>query len=100
MFAIQRLRRAEIHRNSVLHDLVLLQDLIEHRERPSTVDHVIFRDDFEPIDDRFLLENVLVVRNPQADSDSVFGESVETICRHRNSSQGGIRRTCGPPVQL
>jgi hypothetical protein len=66
------------------------------RERPSTVDHVIFRDDFKPVDDWLLFKNVLVVRNAQADSDSIFGESVEAICRHRDTSQGEIRRTLRP----
>ena len=93
MLAIERLRRTEIHGDAVLHDLVLFENLVEHCQRPATVDHVIFRDDLKPVDERLPLKNVLVVGNAQADSNSVFGESVEAICRHQRPSQSEIRRT-------
>ena len=36
--------------------------------------------------DRLVLEDVVVVRNAQADADSVFGEAVEAIGRHSEDS--------------
>ena len=82
MLAIEPVGRAEIHRHAMLHDAVLLEDLIEHFERTAAIDHEIFRDDLEPIDDRLLLQNVPVMRHAQADADAVVGEIVEWICRH------------------
>ena len=70
----------------MLHDAVLLENLIEHLERPAAIDHEIFRDDLEPIDDRFLREDVPVMRNAQADADAVIGEIIEWIRRHRPCS--------------
>ena len=81
MFAIQPIGRAEIHGHSVLHDAVLLENLIEHFERPAAVDHEIFRDDFEPIDDRFLFQDVTVMRHAQADADAVVVEIIKRIRR-------------------
>ena len=66
----------------MLDHAVLLENRIEHFERPAAIDHEIFRDDLEPIDHRFLRENVLVMRHAQADADSVFGEIIEGIGRH------------------
>ncbi len=82
MLAVQPVGRSEIHRYAVLDDAVLLQDLVEHFERTPAIDHEILRDDLEPVDDRLLSENVPVMRDPQTDADSVFGEIVEGICRH------------------
>ena len=69
----------------MLDDAVLLENLVEDAERPATVDHVVFRNDLKPVDDRFLFQDVPVVGNAQADADSVLGVAVETIGRH-----GGI----------
>ena len=82
MLAVQSVGRAEIHRHAMLHDAILLENRIEHFERAAAIDHEIFRDDLEPIDDRFLRENVPVMRHAQPDADAVFGEIVEGICRH------------------
>src|SRR5262249_36818158 len=82
MFAIQRLSRAKVHGNAMLDYLVLIQDLIEYVQRTSAVDHVVFRDDFEPTDDRLFLKDVIVVRNAKADSDSEILESVKAIGWH------------------
>jgi hypothetical protein len=49
---------AEVHRDAVLHDAVLLEDLVEHSSGPAAVDHEVFRDDLEPVDDRLLREDV------------------------------------------
>ena len=77
MLAIRPVGVAEVHRDAVLHDAVLLEDLVEHMERAARIDHVVFRDDLEPIHDRLLLQDVLVVRHAQADADAVVGEGVE-----------------------
>ena len=79
---IGRGHRAEVHRDAVLHDAVLLEDLIEHGERAAGVDHEVFRDDFEPVHDRLAREDVLVVRNAQADADAVILKRVEAIAGH------------------
>src|ERR1700739_810825 len=44
--------RTEIHRNSVLHDFVLVQYLIEDVERAPPVNHEVFGNNFEPVYDR------------------------------------------------
>jgi hypothetical protein len=80
--AVDLVRRAEIHRDAVLHHAVLLEDLVEHVERPTALDHKILRDDLKPRARRFLREDVLVVRHAQPQPDPVVGEPVETIGRH------------------
>jgi hypothetical protein len=60
---IQWLRTPEVHGNAMLNDTVLVEDLIEDLEGAAAIDHVVFRDDLEPIDHRLLVENVVVVRN-------------------------------------
>ena len=82
MFPVQRLGRTEIHRHAVLNDPIMLEDPVESRERTPAVDHVIFRDDLEPIDDRLLFEDVGVVRDTQSNPNAVIRERVESICRH------------------
>ena len=82
VFAVQRLRRAEVHRDAVLHHAVLLENPVEHVQRTSAIDHEIFRDDFKPVADRLLFQDVVVVRNAQADAYAVFSKPVEAICRH------------------
>ena len=82
VLAIERLGRAKIHRNAVLNNLVLLQNPVEHRKRPATIDHIVFRDDLEPVDDRFLGEDVIVVWNSQSDTDTIIGKRVESISGH------------------
>ena len=79
MFTVQRLNRSEIHRNAVLDHSILFQYLIEKMQRASALEHEIFGDDFEPVDDRFLFQNVLVVRDAQPDTYAVVGKPVESI---------------------
>ncbi len=66
----------------MLDDAVLLENLVEHVQRPSAIDHKVFRDDFEPVDHRLLFENVVVMRDTQADAYSVIGEAVKAISGH------------------
>jgi hypothetical protein len=68
----------------VLHDFVLLQDLIEDVQRPTAIDHEIFRNYFEPINDGLARENVVVVRGAQSDADAEVRKSIEAIRRHSN----------------
>ena len=82
MLAAQAIGRAKIHRYAMLHDAILFENLIEHFERPAPIDHEVFRDDLEPIDDRFFLEDVAVMRHAQANADAVIVKIIEAICRH------------------
>ena len=45
-------------RHPMLDDAVLLENLVEHFERPATVDHEIFGNDLKPVHDRFLFQDV------------------------------------------
>jgi hypothetical protein len=56
LFPIGRVHGTEVHRYAMLNDFVLLQNAIESRKRRPTINHVIFRNDFEPINHRFMLE--------------------------------------------
>ena len=82
MLAVELIGRAEIHRDAVLDDPILFENLVEHFERPAAIDHEILGDDLKPIDDRLFLENMPVMWHAQADPNAVFGEAVEAICRH------------------
>ena len=82
MLFVEFFRRSEVHRHAVLNHAITLENPVERRERTPAIDHVIFRNDLEPVDNRLVFENMLVVRNAEADSDPVVFESVESICRH------------------
>ena len=66
----------------MLHNSVALKNLIEHCQRAPGIDHVIFRDDFEPVHHRLARKNVLVVRNAETDSDTVILKRIESITGH------------------
>jgi hypothetical protein len=83
MFAVQWLRRAEVHRDSVLDDLVLIENAVKHRQRPAAIHHVVFGDDLKPVDFTFAREDVIVMRDAQTDSNTVIREGIEAIGRHR-----------------
>src|SRR6202007_2143448 len=70
---------------------VLLEDLIQHAQRPPAINHEILRDDLEPIDRRLLGENVVVMRHAQSDADAVIGHAVENIARHKRVAEGTAR---------
>ncbi len=69
----------------MLDDLIALKNLIENMQRSPTIDHVVLGDNLEPIHNRFLRENVLVMRHTKAYPNSKVRESVERICWHINS---------------
>lgn len=66
----------------MLDDPVLFEDGVEDFQRSSTIDKEIFGDDFEPIHHRLFLKDMPVVRDPEADSDSVVCPAVEGIGWH------------------
>src|SRR5262249_1655050 len=82
VLAIERLGRAEIHGHAMLHDGITFQDLVQDVQRPAAFHHEVFRDDFKPVDNRFLFKNMLVMRDAQPDAYAVVLISVETICGH------------------
>lgn len=82
VFAVCGLDGAKVHGDAVLDDAITFEDLVEDFERSSAVDHVVFGDDFEPVDDGFFGEDVVVVRDAKADPYAVVAESVEAIGWH------------------
>src|ERR1700728_1710630 len=80
--------RAEVHRYAMLHDPILLDDLIENRHRTAGIAHEIFRNDFEPVHHRLAREDVAVMRNAESDSDSVVLIRIEAIAGHGGSLAG------------
>src|ERR1700723_371899 len=94
MLTISSLRRSEIHRNSVLHDFVLLQDLVENPQRASAINHEILGDDFKPVHDRLLAHNVIVVRSAQSDPYSVVSKIVVCVGRHVRHTLSRAGRPC------
>ena len=82
VFGIGCGHRAEVHGYAMLHDAILLQNLIEDRERAARIDHEILRDDLEPVDDRLARKDVPVMRNTQTDADAVIRVRIETIAGH------------------
>jgi len=82
MLGVGRCDGAEVHGDAMLDDAVLLEDSIERGEGAAGIDHEVFGDDLEPVHDRLAGEDVLVVRNPEADSDAVILIRIETIAGH------------------
>src|SRR5216683_1736196 len=58
-------------------------------QRPSAVDHEIFGDDFKPVHNRLAGKDVIIVRRPQADPNSIIRKSIKAIFRH--ASLQGIK---------
>jgi len=74
--------RPEVHRNSVLHHTILLQDLIKDAQRSAAANHEILGDNFEPVHDRLSRQDVVVVGGAKPNSYTVVGEVVESIRGH------------------
>src|SRR5713101_2637718 len=68
----------------MLHDFVLLKNLVQNVQRPPAVNHEILRDDFKPVDDRLARENVLVMWRAQANPDPISRKPVKAIRTHRS----------------
>ena len=97
MLAVQFFRRAEIHRDAVLHDAVLFEDLIQHLQRAPAVAHEIFRNDLKPVHRRLFGKNMVVMRHAQADADAVIGEIVKWVRGHESKMKGGTFLRLRPP---
>src|ERR1700751_2333925 len=85
MLAIRLFRRTEVHRDAVLHDFVLVENLIQDAQRTPAVNHEIFGYDFEPIHYGLARENMVIMWGAQTDSDAVIGKIVENVCWHQSS---------------
>src|SRR5262245_60100319 len=83
MLTGQRLSRAKVHGDAVLHYAITFQDLIQNMQRPAALYHEVFRDDFKPVDNRLLFQNMIVMRDAQPDAYAVVLMSIETICGHK-----------------
>src|SRR5208283_2123467 len=79
VLAIQWLSRAEVHRHAVLHNLILLENLVEDGQRTASVNHIVFRDDFKPSNHGLVLQNVLIVRDSKTYADFIIGKAIESI---------------------
>src|ERR1700730_8255179 len=82
MLSVKLVGRAEIDCHTMLDDPVLFENRVEHLQRAASVDHEIFRDYFKPIDNGLFRENVPVMGNAQADADTVFRKSIESVSGH------------------
>src|SRR5450631_750982 len=83
VFAIGRLRRTKIHGNAVLNDPILFANLVEDLERAAAIDHIVFRNDLKPIDNRLFGEDVIVMWDPQPDTDTVIGKGIKSVGWHQ-----------------
>src|SRR5271154_4316159 len=75
----------------MLDHAITLKNEVQRCQRAPAVDHVILRDDLEPVHYGFLLEDVGVMGNPQTDADPVIREPVKSIGWHMFEKRG--RRT-------
>ena len=87
MLRIRRGHRAEVHGDAVLHNAILLEDLVEDGQARPGIDHEIFSDDFEPVDHRLARKDVLIVRNAKADSDAVIRNALKRLPDMEGSDQ-------------
>src|SRR5271163_4317653 len=82
MLPVQRLSRSKIGRNSMLHDAILFENLIQHLQRTSAVAHEVLGNNFKPVHGRLFGEDVVVMRDAQPDANSVIGKGVERVGGH------------------
>src|SRR5260370_17274347 len=82
MHPVRPAGRTEIHRNSVLHDSVLFQYLIEDVERAPPVNHEVLGNDFEPVHDRLSSEVVIVVPAAQPHAHPLIAPLIQSIFTH------------------
>src|SRR5271154_7517892 len=84
----------------MLDHAITLKNEVERCQRAPAVDHVILRDDLEPVHYRFLLEDVGVMGNPQTDADPVIREPVKSIGWHMFEKRGRRTLATAPPGGL
>src|SRR5271155_1299046 len=80
----------------MLDDSITFKNEIERCHCAPAVDHVILRDDLEPVHYGFLREDVGVMRNPQTDADPVIREPVKSIGWHMLEKKGPAHAGDGP----
>src|SRR5271170_3663320 len=61
VLTVQWLRRAKVHRHTMLNHLIAVQYLVERSQRGAAIHHVVLRDDLKPVDRRFLRKDMIVV---------------------------------------
>src|SRR5438270_11201445 len=74
----------------MLHYAISLQNLVQDLKRPAAFHHVIFRDDFKPVDNRLLFKNMIVMRNAEPDSYAEVFVFIEAICGHKADKERGF----------
>ena len=79
MLWIGRRHGAEVHRYTVLHHSVLVENLIEHVQGAAGIDHEIFGDDFEPVHYRFTRKDVPIMGNTQTNSYAMTAECIKAV---------------------
>src|ERR1700735_2429999 len=72
----------------MLDHAITLKNEVQRCQWAPAVDHVILRDDLEPVHYGFLLEDVGVMGNPQTDADPVIREPVKFIGWHMFEKRG------------
>src|SRR5271154_2668706 len=72
----------------MLDHAITLKNEVQRCQRAPAVDHVILRDDLEPVHHGFFLEDVGVMGNPQTDADPVIREPVKSIGWHTFEKRG------------
>src|SRR5579862_4432408 len=75
---------------------ITLKYEVQRCQRAPAIDHVIFRDDLEPVDRGLLFEDVGVMGNPQTDTDPVIREPVKSIGWHMFAKRGRRRLAAAP----
>src|ERR1700730_17846391 len=76
---------------------ITFENEVQRCQRAPAVDHVILRDDLEPVHYRPFLEDVGVMRNPQTETNPVFREPVKSIRWHILEKQGPSQERGSPP---
>src|SRR5271156_3368473 len=84
----------------MLDDAITFQNEVQRCQRAPAADHVILRDDLEPVHYGFLLEDVGVMGNPQTDADPVIREPVESIGWHMFEKRDRRALAAAPPGGL
>jgi hypothetical protein len=48
----------KVHRHTVLHDAILVEDLVQHVQRTTAINHEVLGDDFEPVNGGLFVERM------------------------------------------
>src|ERR1035441_8190315 len=72
----------------MLDHAITFENPIENSQGTAAIHHEIFRNDFKPIDDGGVFEDVPIVGNAQANADSKLGIGVKSVGRHKEKNGG------------